>query len=284
MTTISSHSASSIISEYGGANSSLKDLRRIIAKVKNVGYEQILFNGDRIFLDETEVLLFVGMLARYHNNEPISKIINSRSFWKHDFFVNSDVLDPRSETELIIEMILEQFSTSAALNFLDIGTGSGCILLSLLHEYKNAHGVGIDACPKAVEVARHNQERLSINNGNFIAVNWKDFSSEILFDVVVSNPPYIKTDDISNLGENVKNYDPLLALDGGVSGLEAYVSISSILKNILKPNGVILFEVGYDQAESVAQIMQDNGFEITAVRKDLSGIDRVVAAKFRTTQ
>ena len=238
-----------------------KDIRQLIAKVKNISYEKVAFDADSVFLTSKEEEKIQQLLARYRNDEPISKILNSKGFWKYDFFVNKDVLDPRPETELIIETVLNQFDITEKLNFLDIGTGSGCILLSLLGEFKNSIGVGIDISEKAIAVARKNQQQLNIQNADFANV---------------SNPPYIRTADIPSLDKNVREYDPLLALDGGETGLKPYHEISALAKNWLKPNGLIVLEVGYDQAQDFCRILESNGYNSVKTAKDLANIDRVV--------
>ena len=255
---------------------SAKDIRSLIAKVKNISYEKVAFDADSVFLNAEEQKQLQQLLARYRNDEPISKILNSRGFWKYDFFVNEDVLDPRPETELIIETALKLFNTSEKLNFLDIGTGSGCILLSLLGEFKNSVGLGIDISGKAIAVARQNQQRLNIQNVNFENVSWNNFSPSCQFNVIVSNPPYIRTSEIASLNKNVREYDPLLALDGGETGLKPYQEISALATHWLKPNGIIVFEVGYDQSQAVSEILESNGYNSIQTAKDLAGIERVV--------
>ncbi len=257
----------------------VKDIRKLIAKVKNLSYEKVAFDADSVFLNTEEQEQFQQLLARYRNDEPISKILNSRGFWKYDFFVNEDVLDPRPETELIIETVLTLFNTSEKLNFLDIGTGSGCILLSLLGEFENSAGTGIDISEKAIAVARKNQQKLNIKNANFENVSWNNFASSKQFDVIVSNPPYIRTSEIASLDKNVRKYDPLLALDGGETGLRPYQEISALATHWLKPNGYIIFEVGYNQAQAVSEILESNGYTSIQIAKDLAEIDRIVYAR-----
>jgi release factor glutamine methyltransferase len=251
----------------------------MVAKIKGLSREEVTFNLENVHLDKAEETLFFDMLNRYKKNEPLSKILNEKSFWNHDFFVNSNVLDPRPETELIIETILSRFQRLSVLNFLDIGTGSGCILLSLLCEYKNSRGVGIDISADAIEVARYNQKKIGIITVNFSATDWSEFENEEQFDVVVSNPPYVSTGDIPQLDENVRNYDPPIALDGGHAGLDAYTSITPLLKKWLRPHGLVFFEIGYGQTTDVVRILQSNGFQVDEIRKDLSGIDRIIAAQ-----
>ncbi|MDR0556014.1 MAG: peptide chain release factor N(5)-glutamine methyltransferase [Holosporaceae bacterium] len=265
-----------IIAEYGRNGESMRNLHRILAKVKGVAYEQIVFGSADIFLTDEEEAVFRGILDRLEKNEPLSKILNCRCFWNHEFFVNSHVLDPRQETELIVEMVLERFDRKSSINFLDLGTGSGCLLLSLLTEYVHSHGLGIDVSSRAIEVAKYNKNRLQIPSANFMTTDWKDFETKEKFDVIISNPPYIKTDHIALLDECVKNYDPLLALDGGMSGLDSYHFISARVNKWMRPGGLIFLEIGYNQTEEVSRILLDNNLIILEIRKDLNGIARVI--------
>jgi release factor glutamine methyltransferase len=271
-------STNSIIVEFCQNNSNeQKNLRKIIAKIKKLRYDKLIFDAEDIYLNSREEKLFYSMVERYRRHEPISKIINHRSFWNGEFLVNSHVFDPRPETELIIEMILSRFDRQHDLNFLDLGTGSGCILLSLLGEYKNSRGVGLDISPEAIKAAKYNQKKHKIKNADFMLMDWRDFDVKKEFDVIVSNPPYIKTDDIPLLETNVKDYDPLAALDGGTTGLEAYISIlSSAAARRLKSKGSIFLEIGCGQFEDVSKIIHNHGFEIHEVKKDLNGIDRII--------
>ena len=200
-------------------------------------------------------------------------------------------MDPRPETELIIEEVIAQFNNiNESFNFLDIGAGSGCILLSILSELKKSNGIGIDISKSAIDVAEKNKNKLKIKNATFLNISWNEIFSflerkEINIDVIVSNPPYIRTADIDFLDENVKNFDPHIALDGGEDGLSAYKEICYVAKNILRKNQkrteekYIFLEVGYDQAEYVKKILEENEFFNIAFSKDLSGINRVVIAR-----
>lgn len=271
--------ASAIISQNADSIDKLKDLRMLVARIKDISYEQVVLYADKIDLDEKDLTVFSQLLVRYNKGEPISKILNIRGFWKYDFFVNEFVLDPRPETELIIETILHLFDSNEKLSFLDVGTGSGCILLSLLNEFKNSHGIGIDISDEAIKVALRNQKDLNITNVEFKNIGWRDFNAESCIDIIVSNPPYIKTKDIASLDANVREYDPILALDGGETGLRSYEEICSLAKKWLKPDGYIFFEVGYDQSKDVANILDQNGYTSIEVKKDLAGIDRLVYAR-----
>ncbi len=220
-------------------------------------------------------------VKRIQKKEPVSKIVGERGFWALDFKVTKDVLDPRPDSETIIESVLSYFKDKEApLSILDIGTGSGCLLISLLYEYKNAKGIGVDISDKALEIAKENGANF---NALFLKKDFflKDFLKDLpLCDVIVSNPPYIPTNEIENLEENVRYYDPLLALDGGIDGLDAYRSLAHSLKHLLTPGGKIFFEIGKGQEQSVTSLMQDNGYALLEERKDLAGIIRVLVFSF----
>lgn len=260
----------------------IKEIRMLLANAKNISKKEIIFNPETISFTNKEISLFYNMLERYKKHEPISKIINKKPFWKHNFYVDSNVLDPRPETELIIESALKIFNKNESLNFIDIGTGSGCILLSLLSEFKNSHGIGIDISKNAIYVARTNQSLLNVKNSKFKTIDWNELLniySENSFDVIVSNPPYIRTSNIKYLDESVKNYDPMISLDGGEDGLNAYRDIAKISNKILKDTGAIFLEIGYDQSNTVLEILEQFYFYIIEIVKDLNGINRIIIAK-----
>ena len=270
-----------ILAEYSGVGD-LKKVRTLLASVKKVSAEDILFRSDEIFFNEEEYATFSSMLSRCDAGEPLSKILNRKEFWKHTFYVDENVLDPRPETELIIESALKFLDPNSSLNFLDIASGSGCVLLSILLEFENSSGVGIDIDEKTIEVAKKNKAILGVKNATFANIAWNDLPQNYerySFDVVVSNPPYIRSRDILSLDKNVRDYDPLLALDGGDDGLLAYREITPIAADLLKNGGLMIFEVGYDQSSDVASILSRFGFQVIDVAKDMSDIARTVIAR-----
>lgn len=226
--------------------------------------------------------LIDDFIQRRKQKEPVSKIIQERGFWSLDLKVSKDVLDPRPDTETLIEAVLSCFKDKQKpLNILDIATGSGCILLSLLSEYKNATGVGIDVSKKALKIASENASMLQFNP-LFIEKDFyqSDFCDNLpLFDIIVSNPPYIPTKDVALLDENVRLYDPILALDGGLDGLNAYRALSKHLHLLLKKEGMIFFEIGINQENDVKEIMQSAGYTFLNQYKDLGGIVRILSFK-----
>ena len=218
---------------------------------------------------------------RVNKHEPIDKIIGKKGFYKFDFIVNNDVLSPRPETEIIIE---EALSLGKIDSILDLGTGSGCILLSLLKELPQAQGTGVDISNEALSVAKQNARMLEIENQvKWINASWneenflKHFPYQ--FNLVVSNPPYIPNQEIMGLDPEVKNYDPLLALSGGEDGYDAYHRLAEIIPHLLTDKGAVLLECGQGQAETVADIFMKQNLSLYKIVKDLQGIDRCIILK-----
>ncbi len=205
-------------------------------------------------------------------HQPVSHITGKRGFWNHEFMVNSDVLDPRPDTETLVAAALEQpFDT-----VLDLGTGSGAIILSLLAERPQAMGVATDISPKALDIARRNAGRIGVaDRVRFVESDW--FASlSGRYDLIVGNPPYIAAAEMAGLAPEVRDWEPHLALTPGGDGLGAYRAIATGLDGFLAPGGRALFEIGYRQAADVCAIFADAGFARLEVMKDLSGHDRVV--------
>ncbi len=215
--------------------------------------------------------------------EPLGRILGYRDFWKDRFYLSPDTLEPRPDTETLIESVLESYSKSfPPLKILDLGTGTGCILLSLLREFGDARGVGIDISKGAVLMARQNSERLGLaDRAGFLQGNWTDrLEKDRKFDLIVSNPPYIPSADIPNLQKEVRNHDPILALDGGNDGLTPYKNLLPTLKNHLEPQGRIFFEFGINQEEDIKRLAEDSGATLIRVTNDLGGIPRVVEISY----
>ena len=241
----------------------------IIIKYAAPMYPQITIGEEKRAID---------FLKRRVNHEPLDKIIGQKEFYKFIFEVNRDVLSPRPDTEILVENALELLPADEPCRILDLGTGSGCILLSLLKERPKAKGAGVDISKKALEVAKKNAQNLGIQNQvSFINKSWSDkgFVSD-KFDMIVTNPPYIPSAEIQTLEEEVKHYDPLTALDGGQDGLQCYRDIAMIAPDLLQDKGYILLEVGYNQAEAVADILMTQRMKLIKIVKDLSGINRCI--------
>lgn len=220
-------------------------------------------------------------LLRRINHEPLDKIIGKREFYKSIFYVDNNVLTPRADTEILVESALELIPDNSDFEILELGTGSGCIILSLIKEKLNATATGIDISEKALDIAQKNAAKLELENRiKFINKSWtdKDFISK-QFDMIVSNPPYIPTEEIKELDIEVKKYDPIQALDGGKDGLDCYRQIADITPLLLKDKGYILLEVGYNQANIVADIFRKKNLTLVKIVPDLSGINRCVILK-----
>lgn len=214
-------------------------------------------------------------ISERESRRPVSQIIGKRDFWKGTFKVTQDVLDPRPETELLVELgVQEPFH-----RVLDLGTGSGCIVISLLMERPNALGVGTDISEKALLVAGENAEAMGVAGRVILpASDWYD-EVDGRYDLIVSNPPYVAAEEFKDLPPEVRCHEPHLALAGGIDGLSAYRAIVAGARNHLTPGGRLLVETGSTQAVEVRRLMADAGFESLTVHADLDGRDRVVAAR-----
>lgn len=270
-------SVKKVINNHISDNRDCAVARYLLADILNMTYDQIFFQQDSIYLSDSDLTLFMQHFSRYKNGEPVSKIIGKRSFWKDEFIISKDVLDPRQDSETIIEAILENIDIDKSIRVLDIGTGSGCLIISVLREYKNAVGVAVDISEEALNIAITNANNILGNTGR-ISFDKSDFAKDITdtFDVIISNPPYIKSSDIKYLDDAVRLYDPILALDGGESGIAAYEAIAVGSKRLLSKDGLIFLEIGHTQKDDVCKIFAFFGYMLKAVYKDIQNIDRVV--------
>ena len=235
------------------------DTELMLAKIVNTSREKILIN-ENINIDNKKVKNFKKMIERRGNSsEPMAYILNKREFWNTDLFVNKDVLIPRPETELIVDKLKEIFKNHSPY-VLDVGTGSGCIIISLLEELKKSKGVAIDISHKALRVAKKNAKK----NKTFNRVNFQRKSIESFFnkkfDLIVSNPPYIPRSQLKNLMKDVKFFEPKLALDGGNDGLDVIKKVIYKSKRILKIKGLLALEIGNGQYSKISQILKLNKF------------------------
>lgn len=251
--------------------------RRLLTSILNRTYDQVFFNQDSIYVSDHDLNLFLQYFSRYKNGEPISKIIGKRNFWKDEFVISKDVLDPRQDSETLIEAVLSYVNTDRQIKFLDIGTGSGCLIISILQEYKNSTGVAVDISEKALEIAQTNAHNI-LDDVRRISFKRSDFAKDIngKFDVIISNPPYIKSSEINSLDDNVRLYDPLLALDGGASGLVAYEAIAVESQRLLKEDGLIFLEIGRGQKDEVCSVFNSCGYTLIEFYHDYQSIERVL--------
>lgn len=218
-----------------------------------------------------------AMVERRLRREPVSRILGRQGFWKIMLGVTPDVLSPRPDTETILDVALKAFGPERAFQLLDLGTGSGAILLAILSERYGARGLGTDISPEALAVARENAANLDLNDrAAFLRTDWTAGLADHSFDLVVSNPPYIASAHIESLDPEVRDHDPRLALDGGEDGLEAYRRLAPEIARVLKPGGVFAVEIGWDQGEAVTALFEAAGFGGVRVVKDLGDRHRVV--------
>ena len=247
-------------------NSSKLDSEILLSKVLGKKRERVLVD----FQDQVasnEILKYNQLINRRYLKEPIAYILKKKEFWSKLFEVNENTLIPRPETELMVEKIIKIYK-GKKISILDIGTGSGCILISLLDELKNSNGVGIDISKKALIVAKKNAR--NHNLAHKIKFIHKPLSNifNIKFDLVVSNPPYIKKSDLKSLQEDIKMYEPLVALDGGNDGLDVIKKVIYKAKYILKIRGKLALEIGNEQYLEVSKILKRNNFRIEHYIKD----------------
>jgi release factor glutamine methyltransferase len=253
------------------------EARRIISHVFQISDIDVMMQGVEPLLPSQASLLpeLHAIVQERLGHKPLSKILGFRTFWHDTFYVTEDTLDPRPETEGVIEHACALFQNSLPQHILDLGTGTGCILLSLLREFPEAHGVGVDISSRALDVARINTQRLGLEKrARFLEGTWfQPLRDNTLFNLVVSNPPYISHGEIASLAPSVQLFDPLEALDGGKDGLEAYRTLAKGLKNCLRRGGWFVFEIGYNQGSEVLKLFQN--FQ-PHLAQDLGGHDRYI--------
>ncbi len=243
-----------------------------------VKHEDILRDWDKPVAENAAQQL-QGMTARRMQHEPMSQIMGEKGFWKDTFLVTPDVLTPRADSETLIEAMLRlRPNMSAPLAMLELGVGSGALLLSALREYSNAHGIAVDVSPAALAVAKENAMRLGLASCTaFREGDWcNPLDSADKFDIIITNPPYIARADIAALDKDVKGYEPHLALDGGVDGLDCYRSIFSTIAPHMNAGALMLVEVGQGQSLDVAALGTRAGLHHTETCNDLAGIARIV--------
>jgi len=228
------------------------------------------------FLSSKQLDKFKSLIERRKKGEPIAYLINKKEFWKDEFFVNKDVLIPRPDTELIIEQVLKIYSKDEQLQVLDIGTGSGCILLSILKERPNFYGTGIDISKKSINVSKFNAKQLNLmNRVKFFHSSVDNFKIG-KYDIVVSNPPYIKLLDLKYLEKDIVNFEPKLALSGGLDGFSKIRKVISKVRTLIKKNGKFILEIGFNQKDKVKKILKEEGFYVNNAIKDYGNNDRCI--------
>lgn len=261
--------------EKAGIQEAALDARLLLEEVCRTDRNTLLVHGDRAVTEEEEKK-FLTFIERRKTHEPLQQITGWQEFMGLRFSVTEDVLVPRQDTETLVEEVMRYLRDG--MNILDVCTGSGCILLSLLRYSNDCRGVGCDISEKALAVAGRNARELGLS-AEFIQSDLFE-NIEGKFEYIVSNPPYIRKDVIPALMEKVKDHEPLIALDGGADGLDFYRRIIKKAPDHLYPGGMLFFEIGYDQGEAVKGLMGEEGYEEVTVRQDLAGLDRVVYGTF----
>jgi len=260
-------------------SSYILDTELLLSKTLNKSREKTLTSLDKD-IEKKFFHIFKDYLIRRSRNEPIAYILGEKEFWSKNFIVNKDTLIPRPETELLVEKLSKIFKDKK-ISILDIGTGSGCIIVSLLGNLKQSMGTGVDISKQAIFMAKKNASRykllsrIKLLNMSFENIFYKKF------DLIVSNPPYIERKAIKNLSEDIKKYEPRIALDGGNDGLDLIQKVIYKSKHILKFKGTLALEIGNEQIRKVSKILIDNNFRIRSVIKDYKNNVRCVLAYYK---
>jgi len=253
------------------------DSEILMSKAINKEKKFLILNFNNVILKEN-LNIFNDLVNQRSKGKPIAYLLKKKEFWKNEFVVDKNVLIPRPDTEILVEQALELTKNKNKLNLLDVGVGSGCILLSILNEKKNFYGTGIDICGKSLSICRVNSHKLGLKK------RVKLFKSNIdnfrygKYDLIISNPPYIKKYDLKCLEKDVIGFEPKQALDGGIEGLSEIRKVISKTSELIKKNGFLILEIGFDQKNRVKQILQNKGFYIKKIVKDLSGHDRCIVS------
>ena len=253
------------------------DSEIILSNILKINRDKLLLNLDKT-IRNSEITKFNNLIDRRKKREPVAYILGNKNFWKSNFKVNKDVLIPRPETEHLVEEVLNIIPKNASFNVLDVGTGSGCIIISIILERKKSRGVAIDISKKALYIAKYNAKMQHIQNRiKFVNSNIDKFSLG-KYDLIISNPPYIINYKISYLDDDVKLYEPKVALDGGVDG---YSEIKNVVKKsaeLIKTKGKLIIEIGDKQLNFTKEILRRNGFYINKIVKDLAEKNRCIVS------
>ena len=253
------------------------DSELLLSKVLNYSREKILINlNDKI--EKKKFTKFKRLIFRRKNNEPIAYILKKKEFWNYTFKLNNEVLIPRPETEIIVREVLNLTNNNSSKHILDVGTGSGCILLSILNERPKCYGTALDISKKALKVAISNAKIHHLENKiKFLNIDVDKFNYN-KYDFILSNPPYINNIDLKRLEKDVQLYEPKVALNGGIDGLREIKKIIKKSKILLKKYGKLIFEIGKNQMPNVTKFLKNNNFYINNIYKDIQSYPRVISS------
>ena len=258
-------------------NSAKLDSEILLASVIDKDRKYLILNNDQI-IKEKNLKHFQKLINKRSFGEPIAYLTNEKFFWNYKFFVTKDTLIPRPDTELIVEQILKLTKSKTKMKILDIGVGSGCILLTILKERKNFYGVGVDISKKCLNISKINAKNLEVSSRvNFFKSDVDKFDLG-KYDLIVSNPPYIKKFDLKYLEKDVVNFEPKLALDGGLDGLSEIRKVIKKSSELIKKNGKFILEIGFDQKNKVINLLKKEGFYIRSTLKDFAKNDRCIVS------
>ena len=258
-----------------------------------INYQDIIYMHNDISISKNKKNKFYDYLNKRIQGKPVSRIVGSRNFWKKNFLINKYTLDPRQDSEVIVDIVTKNYSNiNKHIQILDLGAGSGCIGLSIIDDLKNSSLLSLDICKQALEQVNINAQRLNLSEKlHYAQINWfektwiqniklitekEKLFSKNKFDIIVCNPPYIKSSEIKKLQIEVKNYDPLISLDGGVDGCDSYKAILKDLSKLLSNNGVCFMEIGFDMLEDIKIILKETNLNLIKVYKDFQGHSRVI--------
>jgi len=253
------------------------DTEILMAKALDKNREYIILNHDKV-LNVENLKYFKKLVQERGTRKPIAYLLNKKFFWKNEFYVNNNTLIPRPDTEIIIEQILKVTKNKNYLKILDIGVGSGCILLSILRERKNFYGSGVDISKNSLEISKLNAKKLFVDERVKFYKSDVDKFNQGKYDLIVSNPPYIKRSDLKYLESDVLKFEPKLALDGGLDGLSVIRKVIKKSSELLKKNGKFILEIGFDQKNKVIKLLNNRGFYINSTVRDLANNDRCIVS------
>ena len=251
------------------------DSEILMAKTINKDRNYILLNPDNL-ISKKDLNHFYNLIERRSYGNPVAYLTNKKFFWNSEFFVTNDTLIPRPDTEILVENILTLTKQKNKINILEIGVGSGCIILSILKERENFYGTGIDISKKCLNISKINAKNLNLSSRLKLYKSDVDKFNLGKYDLIVSNPPYIKTSKLKYLERDVAEFEPRLALDGGLDGLSEIRKVIKKTSELIKKNGKFILEIGFDQKNKVINLLNEEGFYINSTQKDLAYNDRCI--------
>jgi release factor glutamine methyltransferase len=253
------------------------DSEILMALTLDKNREYIILNNNK-FLEKKKLRYFKKLVQERATRKPIAYFLNKKFFWNSEFYVNENTLIPRPDTEIVVEEVLKLTKNKNKLNILDIGIGSGCILLSIIKERKNFYGTGLDICKNSLELSKKNAKNLHLEGKVKFYKSDVDKFNRGKYDLIVSNPPYIKSCDLKYLESDVINFEPKLALDGGLDGLSEIRKVIKKSSELIKKNGKLILEIGFNQKNKVIKLLNKKGFYINSTLKDLAKNDRCIVS------